>query len=600
MPKLPNPATQKWVGQYLGRYKGDFIQSWGIDLESQPGSLLSTLGLEVILNRSTINYGLATCFAYTDADGTARWWVGTKSPGTGIKPMLRYVTSAFIQDDSANTPTAEKDILDMTVHEKNANCDRLIVARTLTENTATLDILNRATANNAWTLNWWGTTLVQGRVLSANVRFAKLNRLLTIADKNFIHTIDSADFVTDSALTVDADYTIIGAQNTVDRLWYAYQGSKTTGTGRGAVVEWDGYSTTYNQLHKLDGIPVVGWVIRNIPYYVLDNGQIVKYNGLGFSNVDWATFPVKENKAYFNVSDFASNYCAYVENDIAYINMPTSTNSEKMRGGVWIFNEAEKSFYHGYKHRNTNQYGTSYSTVAGAIVNTFDAGKFMVGFGGVKDNQTTSVTDYVINKIGATSSYTSSYFVTPSIASNEIEDYFYNIWMKFAKLTGTNPKLIVKYRVSDGYATNGDQYLRVPLLKAITWKTATTFTVASVTDIAVGDEVEVLGGPNAGACFHISVIDTDTKTVTIDETPTFTTGVNYLGAAYFDNFIKISDNDSKNPITSTTKFFENLIVGTGESAVGPFIQFKIEIRGDNVQEIRQIVIDQKTHTQSNL
>ena len=599
MPKIPNPATQKWVGQYLGRYKGDFIQSWGIDLESQPGSLLSTLGLEVLLNRATIDYGLATCFAYTDADGTARWWAGTKSPGTSIKPMLKYVTSAFVQDSLSNTPTAEKDILDMTVHEKNNTNDRLIVARTLTSTTATLDILNRATVNNAWTLNWWGTTLAQGRVLSANLRFAKLNRLLTIADKNLIHTIDSVDFVTDSAVTVDADYTIIGAQNTVDRLWYAYQGSKTTGTGRGAIVEWDGYSTTYNQLHKLDGIPVIGFVIRNIPYYVLDNGQIVKYNGLGFSNVDWATFPVKENKAYFNVADFASNYCAYVENDIAYINMPTSTNSEKMRGGVWIFNESEQSFYHGYKHRNTNQYGTSYNTVAGAIVNTFDAGKFMVSFGGVKDNQTTAVTDYVVNRIGSTSSYTSSYFVTPSIPSNEIEDYFYNIWMKFAKLTGTSPKLIVKYRVSDGYATNGDQYLRVPLLKAITWKTATTFTVASVTDIAVGDEVEVLGGPNAGACFHISVIDTDTKTVTIDETPTFTTGTNYLGAAYFDNWKRISDND-KNPITSTDKFYENLIIGDATVAAGPFIQLKFEIRGDNVQEIRQLVIDNKTHTESNL
>lgn len=599
MPKIPNPATQKWEGQFLGRYRGDFIQSWGIDLESQPGSLLSTPGLEVLLNRATINYGLATAFAYTDADGTARWWIGTKSPGTGIKPMLRYVTSAFIQDDSANTPTAEKDVLDMIVHEKNNNNDRLIVARTLTGTTATLDILNKASANNAWTLNWWGTTLAQGRTLSANLKLARLNRLLAICDGNLIHTIDSVDAVTDSALTVTADYTPTGAQTTVDRFWFSYSGSKVSGTGRGAIVEWDGYSTTYNQLHKLDGIPVIGFVIRNVPYYVLDNGQIVKYNGLGFANVDWATFPIKENKTYFSTTDFVSNHNAYVENDIAYINMPTSTNSEKMRAGVWVFNEPNRSFYHAYKHRNDQQYGTSYNTVAGAIANTYDAGKFLVGFGTIKTNQTTEVTDYVINKVGATSSYTSSYFVTPSIPSNEIEDYFYNIWLKFAKLNGTTPKLIIKFRTSDGYATNGDQYLRVPILKTITWKTATTFTVAAVTGLAVGDEVEVLGGPNAGACFHISVIDTDTKTITIDETPTFTTGVNYTGAAYFDNWIRISDND-KNPITSTDKFYENLMVGTAETNTGPFVQFKIELRGDNVQEIRQLVIDSKTHTETNL
>ena len=600
MPKIPDPNSQAWKGQQLGRYKGDFIQSWGIDLESQPGSLLSTLGLEVLLNRATIDYGIATAYAYTDASGTSKWWVGTKNPGTGIKPMLvDSGSSVFIQDALANTPAAELSVLDMIVHEKNNSNDRLIVARTINSTTSTLDILNKASANNAWTSNWWGTTLAQGRVLSANVCLAKLERLLAVCDKNLVHTIDNVDFVTDSKLTVDSDYTVIGAQASVDRFWFAYSGSKTTGSGRGAIVEWDGYSVTYNNLHKVDGIPVIGFIVKNVPYYVLDNGQIIKFNGYGFSRVDKATFPVFENNAFFATTDFVSNHNASVINDIAYINMPTSTNSEKMRGGVWIFVPETNNLYHAYKHRNTNQYGTSYNTVAGAIVNTFDAGKFMVGFGGVKDDKTTSVTDYVINRVGATSAYTSSYFVTPSIPSNEIEDYFYNIWLKFAKLNGTTPKLIVKFRTSDGYATNGDQYLRVPILKAITWKTATTFTVAAVTGLAVGDEVEVLGGPNAGACFHISVIDTDTKTITIDETPNFTTGVNYLGAAYFDNWVRILDNE-KNPITSTDKFYENLIVGTAETNTGPFIQFKIEMRGDNVQEIRQLVIDQKVHTASNL
>lgn len=599
MPKIPNPQTQSWQGQYLGRYKGDFIQSFGIDLESQPGSLITTPGMEVMLNRNTIDYGVPVSFIYTDADGTAKWWAGTTNVGTGIVPMLKMVTGAFIQDSLANTPPANDNVLDMIVHEKNNTYDRLVVARTITSSTATLDILNSASNNNVWKQNWWGTTLAQGRTLSANLKMAKLQKLLAVADKNLVHTIDGVDFVTDSMLTVDTDYTIVGAQTTVDRFWFAYSGTKATGTGRGAIVEWDGFSSTYNYLHKLDGIPVVGFSINNIPYYVLDNGQIIKYNGLGFSNVETATFPVYENHALFSISDFVSSHCSYVENDIVYINMPTSSNSEKMRGGVWCFNPTTGNLYHRFKHRNDNQYGSSYLTVAGAITNTFDQYKLMVAFGTVKTNKTSSITDYVISRLGTSASYSSSYFVTPVIPSNEIEDYFYNLWIKFAKMTGTTPEIIVKYRVTDGYAVNGDQYLRVPVSKTITWLTSTTFSVSSVTGLVVGNEVEIIGGPNAGACFHISVIDPITKIITIDETPNYSTGVNYFGIALFDDWTRISDN-SNNPINSITKYWQNMIVGNSVSAVGPYIQFKIEMRGDDTQEIRQLVIDQKTQTQSNL
>jgi hypothetical protein len=597
MPKIPNPANSVWQIYNIGRVIGDINQSFGIDLESNQGALLTTLGTEVLLNRNTIDYGMATTFIYTNATGSYKWFIGTAKTGTGILPILVDSGSGvFIQDALANTVPAEKDVLDMIVHRKNNNNDRLIVARTITSTTGTLDILNSASNNNIWKQNWWGTTLAQGRTLSADLKLCKLKSVLAVADKNLVHSIDANDVVVDTVFSVDTDYTIIGAQNTVDRMWFSYKGSSSTSTGRGMVAEWDGYSQDVNFLHKLDGIPVVGFVINNIPYYVLDNGQIIKYNGFGFSSIEWAVFPIKENHVYFATTDFVSNHLAYVENGVVYINMPSCTNSEKMRAGIWIFNESKKQLYNAYKHRNDNQYGSSYLNVAGAIVNTFDAGKFMVGFSGIKTNQTTAVTDYVISRVGSTAAYSSSYIVTPLIPSNEVEDYFQTIWLKFNKLTGTSPTIIAKYRVTDGLATNGDQYLRVPLTKTITWKTATTFTVSSVSDIAVGNEVEIIGGPNAGACFHIQSIDTDTKTVTIDETPTYATGVNYIGYAIFDDWIKISNN---NPITDTSKTYQQMIANSTALATGTYAQFKLEIRGDNVQELRQIVLETKVQTPLN-
>lgn len=114
----------------------------------------------------------------------------------------------------------------------------------------------------------------------------------------------------------------------------------------------------------------------------------------------------------------------------------------------------------------------------------------------------------------------------------------------------------------------------------ITWVNATSFTVSDGSLLNVGEEVEILAGPNAGALVHIKSISSNT--ITIDETLTTSTAG---GLARFDSFVKldtISDQTIQSKLMSIAK-------------KSSFIQIKVEMRGDETSPIiHQLVIESIT------
>ena len=75
MPIIPDPKTQVWKGQQIGNYKGDFVNSFNIDLESSNNATLKqSPSLTILSDRTSINYGIATHFIFTNADGTTSNW----------------------------------------------------------------------------------------------------------------------------------------------------------------------------------------------------------------------------------------------------------------------------------------------------------------------------------------------------------------------------------------------------------------------------------------------------------------------------------------------------------------------------------------------
>lgn len=165
------------------------------------------------------------------------------------------------------------------------------------------------------------------------------------------------------------------------------------------------------------------------------------------------------------------------------------------------------------------------------------------------------------------------HFVTPKILANGAEDFFQSLAVFLKPLIGSQ-SVTVKYRTRERTslpANSGD---------SLVWLTGSTFsintisdTALNVTSVAVGDEVEFVGGAAAGYSAHVTNIDKSSSTYvfTIDEDFDFISASD-MSTCYFDNWTEYPTD-----ITADTS-----LRGFGELALGQnaaWIQFKVEMRG---------------------
>ncbi len=183
------------------------------------------------------------------------------------------------------------------------------------------------------------------------------------------------------------------------------------------------------------------------------------------------------------------------------------------------------------------------------------------------------------------------YFITPKIFSAGLKDTYNLISLKFSPFVSELDKIIIKYRVTDDKRNEIDT---TPGRWAATWTSSTTFTTTEpeFANAVVGDEVEFLSGGGSGILAHITVISLNagTYTITIDETYSdYTAGD--LATVVFRNWIKwqtIAYGDD-----NATQGFLSTQLGV----VGKFIQFKVELRGVQI-EIEGLDIDNVYHLPS--
>ena len=181
------------------------------------------------------------------------------------------------------------------------------------------------------------------------------------------------------------------------------------------------------------------------------------------------------------------------------------------------------------------------------------------------------------------------HFITQYVPANEIQDFWDTIWLKLSAFKSSDDRIIVKARGTKSL-TDTD---RLPLQKTITWTAGTTFTVtitgANSDAVAVGDEIEVIAGRNAGTLAHITVISGAhgaLQTITIDETVTGTSGGSLCR---FDRWKKLG------VINDTSKYTVPLNIGITSS----FVQFKVELRGPATDfDIKSLIINKETQTKS--
>lgn len=588
--------NKQWSGCFEGNYTGDLWATFNMDLEKYKGRI----ALAPRMRRFSTTLGVVTKFIRTNATATDQWF-GLCSGDILRNGSSTITAGTWISDDTTGT---FNDPLDGVVHELVNGEQRLLVTRP-----GDIAILNKSGGANVWD-NDWGSTVPATPipVVSPTLTYrpiARLQRLVAIANKVTgvpkIDTIDKDDVVTLGALTFAADYTIKNIYASSNRFWIGLQHDFG---GNAKVIEWDGTSLTYNNEYDLVGAtPLCGFIVRDIPYFITDRGFVFKYTGGGFEKIQ--DFGLKEDE---QILGLLSNYGAHVDDKIVYLNIGHITAGnfsstaapsglKRLRPGIWIFNTENLNLYHhmGLGEYTTDgtdlNYGGIYGNTlsAGATIKTSDinvlvaSASVYVGGATWQASQVNGIYREIRNDaVPSGSSGNRGYFITPFIPISEVEGIWEAIWIKFKRFVNSVNRIVVKWRVldalSDGTVLDVNSNPLYVMQAPGTWVNTTSFTCKVPTGIVVGNEVEVLSGDNAGACFNISTLSatpdsTTLITVTISEAaPTSSTDTSLFR---FDNW------KTETAISSTT--VGNVKVPFTATAHGEFIQLKIEFRGFDVE-----------------
>lgn len=184
------------------------------------------------------------------------------------------------------------------------------------------------------------------------------------------------------------------------------------------------------------------------------------------------------------------------------------------------------------------------------------------------------------------------YFVTPKMFSSVTEDVFNSVTLRFKPLK-YGDKITVKYRV-----TEKEGFPCVPRSSDytdnnVTWSSATTFTTVAApaagyydfSNVAVGDEVEVINGAGSGFISKVSSISLSgyQYTVTLADSNPFI-------AANDTSMVKIDNWTTLEVIDGTTFSGTEKTIPLDQS--GAWAQFKIVMEGVDVA-VFDMIVDNK-------
>lgn len=345
---------------------------------------------------------------------------------------------------------------------------------------------------------------------------------------------------------------------------------------------------------------------NGVPIVLNDKGMFLEFNASGFQpmirNSQIIAFPLPEGGSLVSGKDtsmvvsVAPRGMSVGEDGLIYINVKECTvPSERFSAGIWCLDPLTGQLYRtsglgrwgdsvDYGHQNVSSVGglhyvpsaiSTRNLLAGGIINT------SVGSG--------AQTGIWLQEADTSTTLTRGYFVTQFIQSTEVQDQYDTLYAIFKRFMTSGSQLVLKARgVRSLYLAN-----RRPLSATVTWTGATTgtLTLAAGDDaLAVGDEIEVLNGSNAGFLAHITTISGNhaaVQTITVDETLTTASGTSTVR---FERWKKLG------VISNTEKYEDRVSVPINSS----FIQLKVEIRGlANEQELTKMILNYNVNLQNN-
>lgn len=547
----------QWRQKGFGALSGELVASKCIDLQDSPGKLKLARPLKLAATASTIGDKEIQAFAYF---GQSAYAV--------TDTVLYSADSPFTSWSSADTtPTDAQDMVVFNgylVITTNTNIDYWSSALSYVE-------------------NWWtarGNPALTTSSITSLPHVLEVIRIgsetLAVTDGPMVHAYTGeVNTGSGTSVTVDLDDSMTACciKSAIRKVWI---GTFTEDADQAYVYEWDGASTNYTQAFPVGAKAVLAMtLIDNVPLIVTERGEIKLFNGAGFTTV--ARFPFATRAKFAenvetgqvqnnNVSRPIHPKGMHRVGNQVYIAAAWSTDGadtpidENTPYGIWSLDLTTYSLTHLASPGGVSFSGRSMPLM---VINSPHARLFCGG----KLPTTADEEGIWIEDFGSTANY--GYFVTVEIPTENILDVWDKVIVK--ALLNSSSSVVVKYRTERNTA--------LPVIADMTWATTTQFnTTTDLSDVSVGDEVEIIHGTSAGRLAHVTAIETSASTyaVTID------TALGTFGEASnvrFDNWKKIDK-----PYTS------GKLQQYGPNAVSDRIQFKVALEGsEGYPEINQFM-----------
>lgn len=616
------PQTRRWTGPYLGDYDGDIWKTYNIDLHRRLGYATLSRGTKQVLDcADSITGSVAPYIAFlrTDADCIDRLW-GLSN----FRMVVREDSNNPTQPDGGWDTITDTDApiasgyRDFTVHGNDSRNDSGRNKLFVTTDSGDIAALND-TGNSDWIRSWWVTKQAQPALRTTTVKtpiqYFPFRKITIIGDGNLIHTISRPsdtqnDTVSYGRLILPNEMHAWHIFTTATRAWI---NCLNRFGGPGAVIEWDGYSQTYNALHPIPGpVPLSGVDNNGSPLVLTTKGAFYEYSGNGFIPMYRAgrqvAFPVFEEPSNVlmassdsDMTDVLPRGMAIGEDGLIYINARQPINpSYRQTAGVWCLDQISGALYNRYSlgvtstgdtRDDTGSYGHQHLYRPGGIAfipTRVNTSKTII-LGGTQyenDGTITNTRVWSFQDENTGRYFNRGYFITQFIPADRIKEFWDSLWLTFNNSASSNARIVVKARGVRSLIDFANQPVEPAI--GITWTSINTFTVTlagtssgNPDALQVGDEVEILYGANSGRTSHISSISGAhgaLQTITVDEDQDQSSG---SSRARFDRWKKVKT------ITANTKYEEKANLGIDSS----FIQFKIEFRGPaKDMEIPELIV----------
>lgn len=451
------------------------------------------------------------------------------------------------------------------------------------------------------------------------------NRLYVTDDNDKVVHVTSGNVLnTSGTATLDLNltgYTITALMSGLDRIWIGVSSTNQSSSDTCYIYEWDGASeNSPSQRYEIDASGIICGVVKDGRPYVLDtNGRLLVHQGASF--VEVARLPYKEgqmmNGYALTTMDTRAIHpraiTAYGDEILINVSnlLEGSSTTEKFYAdfpsGVWAYSP-ENGLYH--------KLSASYQAVSDTgTTNISDWGQMRVGQAGaifVHDNKTTYQNEVgeggkiifsqkyftdgddntTTSEIGTsyrtglfaddtqnnTQKY--GYFITTEIHTQDIEETWQKIYLKYKSLLDDEDTLVVKYR------TEVDE----PTETVITWDDIDRFsTQTDISSYVQGHDIQVIQGYGSGKAFTIDSISENAGTYTvIVKEPVQTNCYGQTSVAKFSNFINIGT------VTKAQNSNQRGFTISNDN-VSPMAQFKVCIQITGKSELYGTKIITKTN-----